>query len=79
MMMAANLVGFALGLDGLKGLVHGIVGSYSGQPYFLVSKTIRVLTFCQGWYFWLVHVQRCSLVLKSCLRRGKKRSDMALR
>ncbi|KAL8949346.1 MAG: hypothetical protein Q9222_004532 [Ikaeria aurantiellina] len=31
MMMAANLVGFALGLDGLKGLVRGIVGSYSGQ------------------------------------------------
>ncbi|KAL8715814.1 MAG: hypothetical protein Q9220_000481 [cf. Caloplaca sp. 1 TL-2023] len=30
MMMAANLVGFAVGLDGLKGLVHGIVGSYSG-------------------------------------------------
>ncbi|KAL8699209.1 MAG: hypothetical protein Q9201_006137 [Fulgogasparrea decipioides] len=31
MMMAANLVGFAVGLDGLKGLVHGIVGSYSGE------------------------------------------------
>ena len=31
MMMAANLVGFALGLDGLKDLVHGIIGSYSGQ------------------------------------------------
>ncbi len=30
MMMAANLVGFAVGLDGLKGLIHGIVGSYSG-------------------------------------------------
>ena len=30
MMMAANLVGFAVGLDGLKGLVHGMVGSYSG-------------------------------------------------
>jgi hypothetical protein len=30
MMMAANLVGFAVGLDGLKGLVDGIVGSYSG-------------------------------------------------
>ncbi|KAI9854879.1 MAG: glycerol transporter, partial [Pleopsidium flavum] len=29
MMMAANLVGFAVGLDGLKGLVQGIVGSYS--------------------------------------------------
>lgn len=31
MMMAANLVGFAVGLDGLKGLVNSIVGSYSGQ------------------------------------------------
>lgn len=30
MMMAANLVGFAVGLDGLYGLVHGIVGSFSG-------------------------------------------------
>ncbi|KZF24373.1 putative glycerol:H+ symporter [Xylona heveae TC161] len=30
MMMAANLVGFAVGLDGLKDLVHGIIGSYSG-------------------------------------------------
>ena len=30
MMMIANLVGFAVGLDGLKGLVQGIVGSYSG-------------------------------------------------
>ena len=31
MMMAANLVGFAVGLDGLMGLIHGIVGSYSGK------------------------------------------------
>lgn len=31
MMMSANLVGFALGLDGLKGLVKGIVGSYTGK------------------------------------------------
>ncbi|KAI9788555.1 MAG: glycerol transporter [Peltula sp. TS41687] len=30
MMMVANLVGFAVGLDGLKGLVQGIVGSPSG-------------------------------------------------
>ncbi|KAG8532754.1 uncharacterized protein KY384_002632 [Bacidia gigantensis] len=29
MMMSANLVGFAVGLDGLQGLVQGIVGSYS--------------------------------------------------
>ena len=32
-MMAANLVGFAVGLDGLKGLIHGIVGSYSGLAF----------------------------------------------
>ena len=31
MMMTANLVGFAVGLDGLKGLVQGILGSYSGK------------------------------------------------
>ncbi|KAI4126802.1 MAG: hypothetical protein LQ338_003561 [Usnochroma carphineum] len=30
MMMAAHLIGFAIGLDGLRDLVHGIVGSYSG-------------------------------------------------
>lgn len=30
MMMSANLVGFAVGLNGLNGLVQGIVGSYSG-------------------------------------------------
>ncbi|EFE42153.1 hypothetical protein TRV_03105 [Trichophyton verrucosum HKI 0517] len=32
-MMAANLVGFAVGLDGLKGLIHGIVGSYFGLAF----------------------------------------------
>lgn len=33
MMMSANLVGFAIGLDGLKGLVQGIIGSYSGLVF----------------------------------------------
>ncbi|KAL8847988.1 MAG: hypothetical protein Q9221_006950 [Calogaya cf. arnoldii] len=33
MMMAANLVGFAVGLDGLTDLVRGIVGSYSGLVF----------------------------------------------
>ena len=32
MMMAANLVGFAVGVDGLKDLVQGIMGSFSGEP-----------------------------------------------
>lgn len=34
MMMAANLVGFAVGLDGLKGLVGGILGSWEGLLFF---------------------------------------------
>lgn len=33
MMMAANLVGFAVGLDGLKGLVQGLVGSFGGLMF----------------------------------------------
>jgi D-alanyl-lipoteichoic acid acyltransferase DltB (MBOAT superfamily) len=37
MMMAANLVGFAVGLDGLKGLVQGIIGSWQGLGFMLVA------------------------------------------
>ena len=33
MMMIANLVGFALGIEGMKGLWDGIFGSYSGIAY----------------------------------------------
>lgn len=33
MMMIANLVGFAVGLDGMKGLLDGILGSFSGLAY----------------------------------------------
>lgn len=39
MLMAANLVGFALGLDGLKDLVHAIVGSYSGERLRLIWRS----------------------------------------
>lgn len=31
MMMMANLVGFAVGVDGLKSIIHGIFNDYSGQ------------------------------------------------
>jgi D-alanyl-lipoteichoic acid acyltransferase DltB (MBOAT superfamily) len=34
MLMVANLVGFALGLDGLNNLINGIMGSYSGLLFF---------------------------------------------
>ena len=40
MMMSANLVGFAVGLDGIKGLVQGIVGSYSGT-FFSIKSLIE--------------------------------------
>ena len=33
LMMVANIVGFALGIDGLKGLLHGLVGSPSGIAF----------------------------------------------
>ncbi|KAF8438295.1 MBOAT, membrane-bound O-acyltransferase family-domain-containing protein [Terfezia claveryi] len=39
MMMAANLVGFAIGLDGLKVLISGILGGYDGIFYFLGACT----------------------------------------
>lgn len=35
MLMIANLVGFAVGVDGLKGLVAGIVGDVGGRVFFL--------------------------------------------
>ena len=34
LLMIANLVGFALGLDGLDGLIKGIMASYSGWLFF---------------------------------------------
>lgn len=37
MMMIANLVGFAVGIDGMKGLLEGIVGSYSGLVYLVLA------------------------------------------
>ena len=37
MMMTANLVGFAVGLDGLKGLVQGIVGSWQGLGFMFAA------------------------------------------
>ena len=37
MMMCANLVGFALGLEGLKGLVLGITGTWLGIGFLLAA------------------------------------------
>jgi D-alanyl-lipoteichoic acid acyltransferase DltB (MBOAT superfamily) len=37
MMMMANLVGFAVGIDGLKSIISGIFRDYSGTSYHLIS------------------------------------------
>ena len=37
LLMMANLVGFAIGLDGLKGLIKGIVGTKEGVGFFALA------------------------------------------
>jgi D-alanyl-lipoteichoic acid acyltransferase DltB (MBOAT superfamily) len=44
MMMMANLVGFAVGIDGLKSIIHGIFRDFSGSFlsfHFAKSTTMR--------------------------------------
>jgi protein-cysteine N-palmitoyltransferase HHAT len=38
MMMTANLVGFAVGVDGLKGIVAGIFRDYWGECFFILAS-----------------------------------------
>jgi len=45
MMMAANLVGFAIGLDGLKEMVIGIVGSWAGIWFFIAACGVCFVGF----------------------------------
>lgn len=51
MMMAANLVGFAVGLDGLQGLVDGIVSSFGGRV-FLVAACATLFVGAQVMFEW---------------------------
>ncbi|KAL2870767.1 putative glycerol:H+ symporter (Gup1) [Aspergillus lucknowensis] len=46
MMMIANLVGFALGVDGIKGLLSELLGSYAGLVY-LVSACCALFVGAQ--------------------------------
>jgi D-alanyl-lipoteichoic acid acyltransferase DltB (MBOAT superfamily) len=77
MMMAANLVGFAVGLDGLQGLIHGIIGSYSGEFGFRAFG--YQLTFFEASYSWHVLVAPYLSEPSSCSRPEKRRNDTALR
>ena len=51
MLMAANTVGFAVGLDGLKGLVDGIVGSLGGRV-FLLAACVTLFVGAQVMFEW---------------------------
>ncbi|UPX19568.1 glycerol transporter [Ascochyta rabiei] len=51
MLMVANLVGFALGLDGLDGLVKGIASSWSGWA-FLAAACFALFTGVQFMFEW---------------------------
>jgi len=40
MMMIANLVGFAVGVDGLKAIIHGIFRDYSGLMFLVTASSV---------------------------------------
>ncbi|KAL8674563.1 MAG: hypothetical protein Q9168_001006 [Polycauliona sp. 1 TL-2023] len=63
MMMAANLVGFAVGLDGVTGLVRGIVGSYSGLV-FLTAASAALFAAAQIMFELREHELRHGIKLK---------------
>jgi len=72
MMMAANLVGFAVGLDGLESIIKGILHNWSGKCN-APSRCGAVLT-SQVSCFWWWHARVCLSASRSCLRYEKRKS-----
>ena len=77
MMMAANLVGFVVGLDGLEGLLKGILGSYSGESSIFLRRLHEILSDVQAWSSLLLPARLCSARLRSCLSIARRSSGMA--
>ncbi|KAM0693893.1 hypothetical protein Q7P36_006017 [Cladosporium allicinum] len=63
MMMAANLVGFAVGVDGLKGLVEGIIDSWGGR-LFLLGACATLFVGAQVMFEWREAEKRRGVNLK---------------
>ncbi|CAI9636182.1 mboat-domain-containing protein [Alternaria burnsii] len=63
MLMTANLVGFALGVDGLKDLVRGIVGTWSGWM-FLATACGALFTGVQFMFEWREKEKRRGIKMK---------------
>lgn len=79
MMMMANLVGFAVGLDGLQSILRGILHDWSGEspPDAWLARWVHVRAFMltdlfQVRSFSSRHAVRFSLVFRSCLRCGSR-------
>jgi D-alanyl-lipoteichoic acid acyltransferase DltB (MBOAT superfamily) len=74
MMMIANLVGFAVGVDGLKSIIAGIFKDYSGMSILLgESCRMEKLTELQVLFSLSQHRRRCLWAFRSCLRFEKAR------
>jgi D-alanyl-lipoteichoic acid acyltransferase DltB (MBOAT superfamily) len=63
MLMVANLVGFALGLDGLDGLIKGITSSWSGWG-FLATACFALFTGVQFMFEWREAEKRRGIKMK---------------
>lgn len=63
MLMVANLVGFALGLDGLDGLVKGIASTWSGWA-FLGTACFALFTGVQFMFEWREAEKRRGIKMK---------------
>jgi protein-cysteine N-palmitoyltransferase HHAT len=63
MMMAANLVGFAIGVDGLKGLVDGIISTVGGRV-FLIAACATLFVGAQVMFEWRESEKRRGIDMK---------------
>ncbi|KAH7095186.1 MBOAT, membrane-bound O-acyltransferase family-domain-containing protein [Paraphoma chrysanthemicola] len=63
MLMIVNLVGFALGLDGLDGLVKNIIGTWEGQAFFWMA-CFALFCGAQFMFEWRENEKRRGIKLK---------------
>jgi D-alanyl-lipoteichoic acid acyltransferase DltB (MBOAT superfamily) len=63
MLMTANLVGFALGLDGLEGLVKSILSTWDGQVFFW-SACFALFTGAEFMFEWRESEKRRGIKMK---------------
>jgi protein-cysteine N-palmitoyltransferase HHAT len=76
MMMMANLVGYAVGLDGLNSIISGILQDWSGKLFLVLVvlglSILELTEWVQAFSSWSRHVWRSLLESKSCSRSGSR-------